>query len=148
MASIIEGVANSYLAGGISVSSQVDWGDAVMHVMIVLLAITVLAVSLLAYNRTRSRRYLLLSVGFLFLLLSQVATLLEVVFFSNALLIIPSIGLHLSHIFDFMTLLFFLVAITNYGQNPIRSRSTTVPFSGPDNHSAIKSQALKNVAND
>jgi len=101
-----------------------------MHVLIVTLAMAVLAVSLLAFERRRSRRYLLLSVGFFFLFLSQFATLLEVVFLSNALIIIPSIGLHLSHVFDFLTLIFFLLAISGYGQNEPRKKTMDVPFSG------------------
>jgi hypothetical protein len=108
----------------------IDWGDAFLHIVIVTLAIVVLSVSVLAYERRKSRRYLLLSVGFFFLFLSQFATLLEVVFLSNALIIIPSIGLHLSHVFDFLTLVFFLFAISGYGQNESRKKMINVPFSG------------------
>jgi hypothetical protein len=113
-----------------STNLSVDWGDALMHILIVTLAIVVLGVSLLAYERRKSRRYLLLSFGFFFLFLSQFATLLEVVFLSNALIIIPSIGLHLSHVFDFLTLIFFLLAISGYGQNEPRKKTMYVPFSG------------------
>jgi hypothetical protein len=105
-----------------------------MHVLIVVLAMTVLLVSVLAFERTRSRRYMLLSVGFFFLFLSQLSTLLEVVFYSDALIIIPSIGLHLSHVFDFMTLIFFLLAITNLGQSPQRNYKTPKQFPGTTNN--------------
>jgi len=119
----VQGVAASSTA-------SIDWGDAMLHIAIVALAITVLTVSLLAYHRRRSRRYLLLSIGFFFLFLSQTATLFEVIFLSDALIIIPSIGLHLSHVFDFLTLIFFLLAITGYGQSEPRKKRIEVPFSG------------------
>ncbi len=101
-----------------------------MHILIVVLAVTVLTVSILAYERRRSRRYLLLSTGFFFLFLSQFATLLEVIFYSNALIIIPSIGLHLSHVFDFLTLIFFFLAISGYGQSEPKRKTIVSPFSG------------------
>jgi len=123
---------------GLSLSS-VDWGDAVMHVVIVVLSIVVLTVSLLAYNRRRTRRYLFLSTGFFFIFMSQLATLFEVVFFSNALLIIPSIGLHLSHVFDFLTLLFFLLALSGYAQEGKRPRTVNEPFSGSQNRPPLTS---------
>ena len=115
---------------GTTPAASIDWGDALLHIAIVALAITVLTVSILAYERRRTRRYLLLTLGFLFILLSQFATLLEVIFLSNALIIIPSIGLHLSHVFDFLTLIFFLLAITGYGQSTPRKKTIEVPFSG------------------
>jgi hypothetical protein len=108
-------------------TTSIDLGDAIMHIIIVALAISVLTVSLLAYNRRRSRRYLYLSVGFSFLFLSQLATLFEVVFLSNALIIIPSIGLHLSHVFDFLTLIFFLLGLSGYGQEVSRKRTVIEP---------------------
>ena len=92
-----------------------DWGEAILHVAIAALSITVLTVSVLAYFRRKTRRYLLLSTGFFFLFLTQFSSLLEVIFLSNALIIIPSIGLHLSHVFDFLTLIFFMLAMTGYG---------------------------------
>jgi len=118
-------------------SSSMNWGDAIMHVLIVALSIIVLTVSLLAYNRRRSRRYLFLSTGFFFLFMSQLATLLEVAFFSNALLIIPSIGLHLSHVFDFLTLIFFLLALTGYAQDGTRRRTINESFPGSQNQPPI-----------
>ena len=118
-------------------SSSMNWGDAIMHVLIVALSIIVLTVSLLAYNRRRSRRYLFLSTGFFFIFMSQLATLLEVAFFSNALLIIPSIGLHLSHVFDFLTLIFFLLALTGYAHEGTRRRTINESFPGSQNQPPI-----------
>ena len=113
-----------------------------LHLTIVALAITVLTVSVLAYERRRTRRYLLLTLGFFFIFLSQFATLLEVIFLSNALIIIPSIGLHLSHVFDFLTLIFFLLAITGYGQNEPRKKTIEVPFSGVSRVPSLANNAL------
>ena len=99
----------------LAISGTLDWGEVILHITIVALSITVLSVSVLAYFRRKTRRYLLLSIGFFFLFLTQFSSLLEVVFYSNALIIIPSIGLHLSHVFDFLTLIFFMLAMTGYG---------------------------------
>ena len=103
-----------------------DWGEAILHAAIVALAITVLGVSALAYFRRRTRRYLLLSVGFFFLFLAEFSSLLEVVLFSNALIIIPSFSLHLSHVFDFLMLLFFMLAMTGFSSsNRIMQKQTS-----------------------
>jgi hypothetical protein len=117
--------------------SSLDWGDAVMHVLIVALSVVVLTVSLLAYNRRRTRRYLFLSAGFFFIFMSQLATLLEVAFLSNALLIIPSIGLHLSHVFDLLTLIFFLLGLSGYSQEGGQRKTISEPFSGPQKQTSI-----------
>jgi hypothetical protein len=102
---------------------SIDFGEIILHLTIVALSITVLSVSIFAYFRRRTRRYLLLSVGFFFLFLTQLSSLLEVVFYSNALIIIPSIGLHMSHVFDFLTLIFFMLAMTGYdGRKLIRRK--------------------------
>jgi hypothetical protein len=106
---------------------MLDWVDAGLHVVIVALAVTVLTVSILAYWRKRSARYFLLSLGFFFLFLSQLATLYEVLFLSDALIMIPAIGLHLNHIFDLFTLVFFLLAVSGYGQGASKWR----PFANP-----------------
>ena|SRR5579871_4474200 len=113
----------------LAVGAPVDWGETILHVSIVALAITVLTVSVLAYFRRKTRRYLLLSIGFFFLFLSQLSSLLEVVFLSNALIIIPSIGLHLSHVFDFLTLIFFMLAMTGFGTRVARA---VAPSAGND----------------
>jgi hypothetical protein len=117
-----------------AVVATVAWGEAILHASIVALSITVLCVSVLAYFRRRTRRYLLLSMGFFFLFLAEFSALLEVVFFSNALIIIPSISLHLSHVFDFLMLIFFMLAMTGYGtggltsQKPAGERKDSVTY--------------------
>jgi len=118
-------------------TSSINWGDAVMHILIVALSVVVLTVSLLAYKRRRSRRYLFLTAGFFFIFMSQLATLLEVAFLSNALLIIPSIGLHLSHVFDFLTLIFFLLGLTGYAQDGGHRKTISEPFSGAQSKTSI-----------
>src|SRR5271166_725749 len=133
---MLDPISGGLVAGPVNTSASIDWGDAVMHILIVTLAVVVLVVSLLAYNRRRSRRYLFLSAGFFFIFMSQLATLLEVAFLSNALIIIPSIGLHLSHVFDFLTLIFFLLAISGYAQEGNR-RNTGDPFTGAQKQPSI-----------
>ncbi len=111
-----------FLALGVAI----DWGEVILHAAIVALSITVLSVSMLAYFRRKTRRYLLLSAGFFFLFLAEFSSLLEVLLFSNALIIIPSISLHLSHVFDFLMLIFFMLAMTGHGiSNPTRRKPTS-----------------------
>jgi hypothetical protein len=123
----------------LAVGVAVDLGETILHAAIVALAITVLTVSILAYFRRKTRRYLLLSIGFFFLFLSQLSSLLEVIFLSNTLIIIPSIGLHLSHVFDFLTLIFFMLAMTGFGTRLARSN---VPNAGND---PVKYENQKNA---
>jgi hypothetical protein len=101
---------------------SIDLGEVILHLTIIALSITVLSVSIFAYFRRKTKRYLLLSIGFFFLFSTQLSSLLEVVFYSNALIIIPSIGLHLSHVFDFLTLIFFMLAMTGYGGGKLLQR--------------------------
>jgi hypothetical protein len=118
-ASLLTITSKTALIPFLAALDPIDWGEAILHAAIVALSITVLSVSILAYFRRKTKRYMLLSLGFFFLFLSQLSTLLEVVFLSNALIIIPSIGLHLSHVFDFLTLIFFMFAMTGYGTGSV-----------------------------
>jgi heme A synthase len=90
--------------------------DSLMHVALVLFSVVVLLVSVLAYARKRNSRYLFLSFAFLFLLLSQAVTLVETIFLSNSLIIVPYAGVHLAHVFDFLMLFSFVAAITRKPQ--------------------------------
>jgi hypothetical protein len=114
----------------LSSTPPINWVDVILHILIVTLAVTVLTVSFLAYGRRRSRRYLLLSIGFLFLFLSQFATLIEAAFYSDALITIPILGLHLSHVFDFLMLIFFFLGMTSYGQGVRKSGAFSGTFPG------------------
>lgn len=85
--------------------------DDVLHVLIVAMAFLVLTISALAYFRRPSRRYLFLMIAFIFLTLSQTETLIETIFLSGALVIVPVLNVHLSHLFDFFTLFSFGLAL-------------------------------------
>jgi hypothetical protein len=89
------------------------FNDDLLHVMIVSMAFMVLAISVLAYVRRPQRRYLFLMIAFVFLALSQTETLIETFFLSNALVIVPYLDVHLSHLFDFCTLFSFGIALTS-----------------------------------
>jgi len=69
--------------------------------------------------------------------------LLEVVFFSNALIIIPSISLHLSHVFDFLMLIFFMLAMTGYGTGAFASQK---PAGGQNDSIAYANQKGESVS--
>jgi len=85
--------------------------DELMHVVIVGLSAFLVVLAIPAYLKRRSGRYLFLSLGFIFIFLSQSVTLLEVAAFSDSLFTIPYFGLHISHLFDFITVLSFCIAL-------------------------------------
>ena len=92
--------------------------DGLVHVLLVAFSALVLLISLLAYSARRDYRYLSLSLAFAFLALSQVVELVETIFLSNQLILIPLTGIHLSHFLDFLTLSSFSMSLL------IRSRDT------------------------
>lgn len=105
------------MSGSLALLSFLFDTDDLMHVLIVLLSIVVFTISVFAFWQKRSRRYLLLSVAFFFLALSQIFTLGEVLFYSGALITIPFVGIHLTHLFDFFMLLMFgLALLRNWDQ--------------------------------
>jgi hypothetical protein len=85
--------------------------DGLVHILLVSFSCLVLSISLLAYATRRDIRYLFLSLAFTFLALSQVVELVETLFLSNALVLIPSTGIHLSHFLDFLMLSSFSLAL-------------------------------------
>jgi uncharacterized membrane protein YoaK (UPF0700 family) len=85
--------------------------DDAVHVALVVMCLIVLAVSVLAYVKKRNRRYLLLTLAFAFLTLSQSVDLVETFSTSSQLVIIPIIEIHLSHLFDFLMLTSFGLAL-------------------------------------
>src|SRR5579864_2447116 len=92
--------------------------DAVIHVLLVAFSFLVLSISILAYIERRSTRYLFLTLAFTFLTLSQFVELVETLFLSSQLILIPSTGIHLSHFFDFLMLSSFSFALlTRPGEN-------------------------------
>ena len=102
---------SSFLLGSLAISPSPDVGEEMMHVLIVALSSILVVIAALAYSRKRNRRYLFLSMAFVFLLLSQLVTMLEVVLFSNSLLMIPVLNLHITHLFDLLMLVSFAAAL-------------------------------------
>jgi len=87
-------------------------------VLLVAFSFLVLSISILAYGERRSTRYLSLSLAFTFLTLSQIVELVETLFLSSQLILIPATGIHLSHFFDFLMLSSFSLALlTRPGEN-------------------------------
>jgi len=85
--------------------------DGVVHVLLVAFSALVLLISLVAYVGRRELRYLFLSLAFAFLALSQAVELVETIFLSNQLILIPITGIHLSHFLDFLMLSSFSLAL-------------------------------------
>jgi uncharacterized membrane protein len=85
--------------------------DGLVHILLVAFSVLVLSVSLLAYSGRRDSRYAFLSLAFGFLALGQIVELIETMFLSNQLILIPSTGIHLSHFLDFLMLSGFSIAL-------------------------------------
>ena len=79
--------------------------EAAVHSVTVVLAVLVLAVSLVAYRRRRSTRYLILSIAFLFLALGEVLQFSESYY--NLIIFLPNLEIHDSHLLDLATLVSF-----------------------------------------
>jgi len=86
--------------------------DDLIHILIVIMSFTVLGISFFGYLRRRNSRYFLLFLAFVFLTLSQTTTAIETFFLSDQLIIIPYMDVHVTHLFDFVTLLCFGFALT------------------------------------
>jgi hypothetical protein len=86
--------------------------DDLIHILIVLLSFGVLGISFFAYLRRRNSRYFFLFLAFVFLALSQTTTAFETFFLSDELIMVPYFHVHITHLFDFATLLCFGVALT------------------------------------
>jgi hypothetical protein len=84
--------------------------EAAVHTLAVILSLLVLTISILAYKRRGGRRYLALSVAFVFLALSQVLQFAESYYF-NAFVFIPLLDIHLSHLLDLAMLVSFGLAL-------------------------------------
>jgi hypothetical protein len=88
-----------------------SFGEDLIHLFLVVLSVVVLTISALAYFRKGGARYLSLLLAFTFLTLSQVITLVEVLFLSQGLILLPFVGLHLTHLLDFLMLSSFVLAL-------------------------------------
>jgi hypothetical protein len=84
--------------------------EAAVHTLAVILSLLVLTISVLAYKRRGGRRYLALSVAFVFLALSQVLQFAESYYF-NAFVFVPLLDIHLSHLLDLAMLVSFGLAL-------------------------------------
>ncbi len=99
------------MSSPLTVFSFLSSPDDLMHVLIVILSVLVLSISVFAFRIRRNTRYLLLSIAFFFLAISQIVNFLEIFSASDSLFVIPYVGIHVAHLFDFLTLLTFGLAL-------------------------------------
>lgn len=85
--------------------------DVLMHLVTIGLSVAVFVISVRAMQKRPSRRYVMLSIAFFFLLLSQLDQFIEALFYSGNQIMIPVVGLHVSHLFDFLMLVSFVLAL-------------------------------------
>ncbi len=86
--------------------------DDLIHLLIVIMSFSLVGISFYGYLRQRNSRYFLLFLAFVFIMLSQTTTAIETFFMSDQLIIIPYMDVHVTHLFDFATLLCFGFALT------------------------------------
>ena len=84
--------------------------EAAVHTLTVILSLVVLAVSIVAYRSRRGKRYVALTVAFLFLALSEMVQFVES-YWLNAFVFLPILDVHLSHILDMAMLVSFGLAL-------------------------------------
>lgn len=89
----------------------IDVTDGVVHGLLVAFSILVLLMSIFAYRVRKNSRYMFLSLAFAFLAASEIVGLVEVLFYSTALIVIPFTGIHLSHFLEFLMLSSFSLAL-------------------------------------
>jgi lipopolysaccharide export LptBFGC system permease protein LptF len=85
--------------------------EAIIHTSTVVLAMVVLGIALIAYKRRGGRRYFLLLIAFVFLAFGEVVQFAESFLF-NALIYIPVLDFHLSHLLDLAMLVCFGLALS------------------------------------
>ena len=90
---------------------MIDLTDSVIHALLVAFSAMVLLTSLFAYRVRRNSRYLFLTLAFAFLAASEIVGLVEVLFYSAELIVIPFTGIHLSHFLEFLMLSSFSFAL-------------------------------------
>jgi hypothetical protein len=86
-------------------------GEDFIHTVLVTSSIVLVIIAGRAYGKKHDSRYLFLLLAFIFLGLSQVATLLEALSVSGPIFI-PFLELHLSHLLDVLMLLSFTLSLT------------------------------------
>lgn len=101
---------------------MVSVSDDVIHFLLVAFSGLVLLISLSALSERRTIRYLFLSLAFTFLMLSQIVELVETLFFSNQLILIPVTGIHLSHFLDFLMLSSLSLALLSKSEGKFGNR--------------------------
>ena len=86
-------------------------GEDLIHTVLVASSVVLVIIAGRAYFRKTDSRYLFLLLAFIFLGASQVVTLLEAISVSGPVFL-PFLGLHLSHLLDFVMLLSFTLSLT------------------------------------
>jgi hypothetical protein len=84
--------------------------EAVIHTLTVLLSLVVLGISIVAYRRRGGKRYMALSIAFLFLFASQLEQFAEL-YYLNAFIYLPLVQVHVSHLFELAMLISFGLAL-------------------------------------
>ena len=90
---------------------MIDITDGVVHGLLVAFSVLVLLMSIFAYRVRKNSRYMFLSLAFAFLAASEIVGLVEVLFYSTSLIVIPFTGIHLSHFLEFLMLSSFSLAL-------------------------------------
>jgi hypothetical protein len=86
-------------------------GDDFMHFVLSGLSIVLLLVSANVFRKLRTGRYFLLVLAFAFFALDQLVTLWQQLYFNDALLTFPVIGLHVTHFLELLMSVSFIAAL-------------------------------------
>jgi hypothetical protein len=87
--------------------------DAVMHYILVGLSIALLVISANGFRQRRTGRYFFLVLAFVFFFLDQSITLWQQLYLGDALVSIPDVGIHVTHLMEFLMSASFIAALLN-----------------------------------
>lgn len=82
-----------------------------MHFVLSVLTLLLLLVSVNAYSKVRTRRYLLLMLAFAFFAVDQLVQLWQQLYYGDAELMFPVINLHVSHFLELLMSISFIAAL-------------------------------------
>jgi hypothetical protein len=90
--------------------------DDAMHIILLAMSVILVAVSLNGFRKRPNTRYFFLLVAFLFFFLDQAATFWQQLYYNDEEVTLPFVGLHLTHLLEFLMAVSFLVALANPGR--------------------------------
>jgi protein-S-isoprenylcysteine O-methyltransferase Ste14 len=85
--------------------------DDIMHIVLVALSLALMGISANGFRKRRNVRYFLLMLAFVFFSLGQAVALWQQLYLGDALLSVPVVGLHVTHLLELLMSLSLIGAL-------------------------------------